>query len=456
VKKLQKLIMLAIFCNIFISSIAKAETNIYVILDGSNSMWGQVDGTAKIETALSTLYKSVEDFPADANAGLIAYGHREEKNCQDIQTLLPLSPLTKQSFIQSTKSFTPKGKTPLSASLDYTAKSFKNNDANNNIVLISDGIETCGGDPCETIKRLRNQEGLNVNVHVIGFNVDNKAQMQLKCIADAGDGKYITADSNESFEDAFTQVAQEVQVKEEEFKAKQKPPSTRQVESENVIYETSFDGDFSQEDWTIALEQPMFHSIGDGVLSIAGNKDLQNVFVLNRPLPEGDWQATTKFSFSIQTGEEAFKLGLFQDEENYIFSRLWLSDQNRGDINGDIISNLTGKDAKSGKIKILEKDCHQDIYDEKYERYGDCVDAKAAYKDFFDQNFGELKLVKEGKILKAYVRFEYEFDKDWVSIGEFPLFKPFGQIALSFDSGNRDMSTGSFEHFKFEAINITE
>jgi len=56
----------------FVAVPAQAETNIFVVLDGSNSMWGQVDGTSKIETALSTLYTSVEDFPANANAGLIA------------------------------------------------------------------------------------------------------------------------------------------------------------------------------------------------------------------------------------------------------------------------------------------------------------------------------------------------------------------------------------------------
>ena len=58
------MILLAFFCihlmHLAVPSAVKAETNIYVVLDGSGSMWGQVDGVTKVETALGTLYKAVE------------------------------------------------------------------------------------------------------------------------------------------------------------------------------------------------------------------------------------------------------------------------------------------------------------------------------------------------------------------------------------------------------------
>jgi len=371
---------------------------------------------------------------------------------------LPLSPLNKQSFVQSTQSFTPKGKTPLSASLDYTAKSFKNNDANNNIVLISDGIETCGGDPCETIKRLRGQEGVNVNVHVIGFDVDDEAQAQLQCIAEAGEGKYITATSNEGFEDAFTQVTQEVQVKEEEFKAKQKPVSTRHVETGNVIYETSFADDFSQEDWTIALENPMFHSIDESGLNLAGDQALQNIFVLNRPLPEGDWQATAQIRFSVQTGDEVFRLGLFQDGRNYLFSQVDLKGGSEQEIVGAFRGQFSGGREHTSDVRILGLDfCRDRGADGKFlhDRHK-CWKQDLPLKKFLKDNIGYIKFVKEGKLLKAFAKFEYEFEHDWILIGEFPLLKPFGQIAFHFNSGSPAISMGVVEHFKIEALNITE
>ena len=451
-------LLTGLFSLCLLTAPAYAETNIFVVLDGSNSMWGQVDGKAKIETALGTLYQSVDSFPENSKAGLIAYGHREEKNCQDIQTLLPLSSLSKQSFIKSTENFTPKGKTPIAESLVYTASQFKNNDANNNVVLISDGIETCGGDPCTTIKKLREEDGLNIDVHVIGFDVDKAAEEQLKCIADAGNGKYITASSNQGLEDAFTEVTKTVKVREEEFIAKQKPESTRNVETDKVIFEDSFDKDLAAEDWSIALENEMFHSIGEGNLSIANANELQNVFMLNRPLPKGDWQATAEIQFSVQTGEEIMRLGLFQDENNYVFSQINLEDGTNQQIFGNFFANFNDDEKKSGRVEIFDLDWCQEM-DENGKRIHDhsqCWAENWPLNKFLKDNIVHMKLIKEGKVLKAFVKFEYESDKGWFPIGEFPLFKPFGQIALSFNSGERNMSTGHFKHFKLETLDITE
>ncbi|MEM6780338.1 MAG: VWA domain-containing protein [Pseudomonadota bacterium] len=434
-----------------ISSSVQAETNIFVVLDGSNSMWGQIDGKAKIETALGALYDTVEEFPSTAKAGLIAYGHREEKNCQDVETLLPLSPLNKQSFITSTENFTPKGKTPIAESLLFTAKQFPQPDANNNVVLISDGIETCGGDPCAAVKRLREEEGLNVDVHVIGFDVDDKAQEQLKCIAEAGNGKYITASDNEGLGEAFTEVAETVKVREEEFIAKQKPENTKTIETEKVIFETSFDEPLSETDWVIAEEKSQFYSVSDGKLSIANDKDMENIFMLNKDLPEGDWQATIKFSLKSQTGSESFKLGLYQDKDNFIFANTYLREPH--DIFIRFNSKFDGDKNDTGFSKVIEFNCHDK---EKYPVYLDCHHNHLAFNDFLKDNIGELKLVKEGQVLKAFVRYEYEFAKDWISAGDFPLFKPFGKIAFGFNTGERDISTGHFEHIKVESLNISK
>ena len=53
---------------------------------------------------------------------------------------------------------------------------------NNSIVLISDGIETCGGDPCAVAKKLT-KDNIDFKVHVVGFDVSKKAKEQLECIA---------------------------------------------------------------------------------------------------------------------------------------------------------------------------------------------------------------------------------------------------------------------------------
>ena len=65
---------LSVVFGLAVAAPAMAETNMLFILDSSNSMWGQIDGTAKIATAKSVLGNLLTDLPADTKVGLMAYG----------------------------------------------------------------------------------------------------------------------------------------------------------------------------------------------------------------------------------------------------------------------------------------------------------------------------------------------------------------------------------------------
>lgn len=447
------------FMHLAVSLSAKAETNIYVVLDGSGSMWGQVDGVSKVETALGTLYKAVEKFPEDSNAGLVAYGHRQEKNCQDVETLLSLSPLDKQKFIDGTQNFMPKGKTPIAHSLEYTAKQFTNNDAVNSIVLISDGIETCGGDPCATVKSLREEQGMNVDFHVIGFDLKEDDQKQLQCIAEEGNGKFINANNTQALEEAFEQVTETVKVKVQEYKAKPKPEIQEQVAGD-IYFEDSFDLDLGEENWVVQEENPHFYVVSDGHLNIGADTTPQNIILVNRPLPESDWQATLKFGGDISTGQERFKFGLYEDPENFLMAEVKLDYYRHHDdqeIYLYITGKLGGKDVKTEEILMLEwKPCETEEEIKKYKDKYTCRDSKYYFKDFFKNNFGEIQLIKEGAKIKARAKFEYEYDKGWIETPELPLFKPFGKIGLTFSSGDDETSTAKFDHIKIENLGAAQ
>jgi|GEM_PF-2917446 len=90
----------------------------------------------------------VESWPDGTNLGLIAYGHRQAGDCADIETLLEPQPVDKQHFIDTVNEINPKGKTPIAASLEQAAEVLKYRDHNATVVLISDGLESCHGDPC--------------------------------------------------------------------------------------------------------------------------------------------------------------------------------------------------------------------------------------------------------------------------------------------------------------------
>ena len=63
------------------------------------------------------------------------------------------------------------------------------------MILITDGVDTCGGDPCSYIKTLK-MRGISLRVDVVGLDIrrDN-AKGKLDCIAKNSGGKYYGADT---------------------------------------------------------------------------------------------------------------------------------------------------------------------------------------------------------------------------------------------------------------------
>jgi Ca-activated chloride channel family protein len=75
------------------------------------------------------------------------------------------------------------------------------------MILISDGEESCDGDPCPAARKLA-KAGVDLQFNAIGLAVNSKARKQLQCIAKAGDGNYYDADNTTDLEDAVRRITQ--------------------------------------------------------------------------------------------------------------------------------------------------------------------------------------------------------------------------------------------------------
>ena len=73
---------------------------------------------AKIATAKKVLKALLMDLPKDANVGLIAYGHRKKEDCKDVEILAPINPNDPDKLGKRVEALQPKGKTPLTFSLE--------------------------------------------------------------------------------------------------------------------------------------------------------------------------------------------------------------------------------------------------------------------------------------------------------------------------------------------------
>lgn len=182
---------------------------VILVLDASGSMWGQIDGRSKIDIAKEVVGKIVAKWRPQDELGLVVYGHREKGSCNDIEVMREPGPLDAASYMKAVNGISPKGKTPMTAAVKLAAEALKYTEKKATVVLVSDGIETCGLDPCSIAAELE-KTGVALTVHTVGFAVDDeKAKPQLECLAKETGGDYVTADNSDELEIAITKVIDE-------------------------------------------------------------------------------------------------------------------------------------------------------------------------------------------------------------------------------------------------------
>ena len=169
-----------------------AEENVMLVLDASGSMWGQIDGKAKIEIAREAVDQLAVNWKPENRLGLVAYGHRRKGDCGDIETLIPVGAADPKAVIAAVEAITPKGKTPLTAAVKQAAEQLRYTEDAATVILISDGLETCDADPCTVATSLA-ESGVAFRTHVIGFDLKKKEQEALRCLAENTGGVFIAA-----------------------------------------------------------------------------------------------------------------------------------------------------------------------------------------------------------------------------------------------------------------------
>ena len=173
---------------------AQGSSDLLIVLDASGSMWGQIQGENKIVIARRVLAGLVDEIEEGRNVGLIAYGHRSEGDCTDIETVSPLAPLNRAELKKTIDALNPKGKTPITDSLRQAVDIVRGTGNRSTVILVSDGLETCGGDPCALVAEARGA-GVDFILHVVGFDVAKEDVSSLECAAQAGGGLFLTAEN---------------------------------------------------------------------------------------------------------------------------------------------------------------------------------------------------------------------------------------------------------------------
>lgn len=188
------------------------QVNTLLMLDSSGSMRANAGGERKIDAAKASLKTFVAGAPEAVKMGFLVYGHKGNNTAAGkaascaadggAELLQPIGDVRGDGFEQTLTRFEPTGWTPIGLALEQARAAFAGKTGQNRIIMVSDGIETCGGNPVEVARQLHS-EGIKVTVDVVGFDVNSNEQQQLRRIAEAGGGEYFDAKTRRELDDYF-------------------------------------------------------------------------------------------------------------------------------------------------------------------------------------------------------------------------------------------------------------
>jgi hypothetical protein len=177
--------------------------NILILLDASYSMKENLErGMQKMDAAKMVLQQAIQRIPSDVNVGLRVFGQgytgEPMMDCRQSALLVPLGQGNRRSIIEKVRQIHPYGLTPLTYALRQAAENdLSGLQGPKTLILISDGADTCGENPCEFIKQLP-RLGIKLKVDIVGLSLKNRfediaARNQLNCITEQSGGKYYDA-----------------------------------------------------------------------------------------------------------------------------------------------------------------------------------------------------------------------------------------------------------------------
>ncbi len=199
---------------LFLNSTAWAaeKVELLYLLDASGSMNASTGGEKRIDAARKALLKSLSELPQGTPVGFRAFAHKveqkdKEQSCLDSELLAPISAERTGIISRAIETLNPKGYTPLAYSIAQAGKDFDlTHEVRRVIILLSDGEETCGGDPAAELRKLQEQ-GIKVQFYAIGFAVDAKSREQLVELAKIGKGEYFDAKDGRQLTEALSQAS---------------------------------------------------------------------------------------------------------------------------------------------------------------------------------------------------------------------------------------------------------
>ncbi len=200
--KLYRSLLVLLFCCWFAFAHAQVQqTRILFLLDASGSMNQKIEAESRWKVASRLLYNladSLERHHSPVQIAVRVFGHQSpnaQHNCQDSRLEIPFAKSNAKTILRKLNAINPQGYTPIAYSIFKAAEGDFPPDKNalNAIVLITDGIETCDGDPCAAAQLLERKR-ISLKPFIIGLGLQDSFIKKFDCV-----GPYFDAKSSSGF-----------------------------------------------------------------------------------------------------------------------------------------------------------------------------------------------------------------------------------------------------------------
>lgn len=183
-----------------------SDTATVVVFDASGSMWNRLEGDlSRIEVARDVMGNYFVDRNPDAPYAIVAYGHNRRGDCSDIEVVTPMGQHIGAGQANRIVGLIPQGMTPLTGALRVARDQIPPTAESADIVLITDGLENCGGDPCALAAQFA-AEGVDLRAHVVGFGMAPGEVGALACLPDQTGGLLLEATTGAELTAALARV----------------------------------------------------------------------------------------------------------------------------------------------------------------------------------------------------------------------------------------------------------
>lgn len=195
----QILLAVAMLFTSVLGAQTEQKTRILIIFDASGSMTSTFEKTTRFQVAKRMACKMIDSFKTFKNVELAlrVYGHQktvDQKDCKDSRLEVPFAPNNHAILKKRVNSLFPKGWTPIAYSLQESEKDFPMEPGVRNlIIIITDGLEECTGDPCAISQGLQ-KKGIFLKPFIVGIGSTEQFKFSFNCA-----GTYYDVNSDKDY-----------------------------------------------------------------------------------------------------------------------------------------------------------------------------------------------------------------------------------------------------------------